>query len=107
MNGYTTLELGGRKRGIKFGNRALLDFGAKHNIMNGEQLVFSFEVIGDLIFFGLINNCMIKKETPDFTSEDVSIWIDDVPLETLMEVFSAFTESYSTADKPKGKITKN
>lgn len=107
MNGYTTLELGGIKRGIKFGNRALLDFGAKHNIMSGEPLVFSFEVIGDLIYFGLLNNCMIKKETPDFTPEDVFIWIDDVPLDSLMAVFGTFTDSYSTGEKPKGKTTKN
>lgn len=107
MNGYTTLELGGKKRGIKFGNRALLDFGAKHNIMNGEPLVFSYEVIVDLVYFGLLNNCMVKRETPDFDHDDVQIWVDEAPLEKLMQVFGTFTDSYSAEEKPKGKASKN
>lgn len=106
MKGFTTLDLGGKKRGVKFGNRALLDFATKYNITNGEQLVFSFDVVGNLIYFGLLNNCMITRETPDFSIEDVFIWLDDVSIEVLMSVFVLFTESYSTGQS-KGKTTKN
>lgn len=93
MNGYVNIELGGKKRGIKFGNRALLDIMSKHQVTG--DIKFSFDLVVDLIFFGLVNNCMIKKENVDFNEEDVAAWADDMALPDLMEVFNVFQKSYA------------
>lgn len=93
MKGYINIELGGVKRGIKFGNRALLDIMAKHQVNEG--IKFSFDLVVDLVYFGLINNCMIKKENVDFALSDVEAWVDDVDMPLLLEIFQTFEASYS------------
>lgn len=106
MNGYINIQLGGKKRGIKFGNRALLDVMAKHQVSEG--IKFSFDLVVDLIYFGLINNCMIKRENVDFTEEDVVEWVDDMAMPDLLEVFNTFQASYSGEAEPGAKkITKS
>lgn len=92
MNGYTNIKLGGKNRGIKFGNRALLDIMGKHQVNEG--LKFSFDLVVDIIYFGLINCCMIKKENVDFSEEEVTEWVDEMPMPVLLEVFSTFQKSY-------------
>lgn len=93
MKGYIQIELGGVKRGVKFGNRALLDMVAKHNL--NENSVFNFDLICDLVWFGLLNNCMVNRSEPDFTNEDVIIWCDDLSNETIKEVTEIFINSYN------------
>lgn len=106
MNGYINIELGGKARGIKFGNRALLDIMSKHQVSEG--IKFSFDLVVDLIYFGLVNCCMIKKENVDFTENEVAEWVDDMPMEQLKEVFDAFQKSYSGEPVPGvKKITKS
>jgi len=102
MNGYINLELGGKSRGIKFGNRALLSLMSKYDF---KTLAFSFDLIADLIYFGLLNNCLVKKEDPDFTIDDVLVWADDIGLEGLTTVFDVFQSSYNLGEtkKTKGK----
>lgn len=94
MNGYTQIELGGVKRGIKFGNRALLSVMQKHQVTGGIQ--FSFELVCDLIYFGMLNNCQNKKTEPDFTEAEVIEWVDDMPMAKLTEVFESFQGSFTT-----------
>jgi len=108
MNGYIQIGLGGKNRGLKFGNRALLNLMEKHQIKEG--IKFSFELLVDLVYFGLLNNCLVKKEDPDFALEDVENWVDDLPQKDLMQVFEVFQKSYlgeddkpSTTKKTTGK----
>lgn len=96
MKGFITLKLGGVNRSIKFGNRALLDVLAKHNFSSGIE--FTFDLVCDLVYFGLLNNCMINKINPDFTEEDVKIWCDDISNDEVMSVFNTFTASYTGVD---------
>lgn len=108
MNGYISLKIGGKVRGIKFGNRALLDLIAKHQLQEGVK--FSFDLMVDLVYFGLLNNCRIKKEDPDFTADDVAEWVDnseELPLPKLMEIFEVFQKSFSLeGPTQKGKTKK-
>lgn len=104
MKGYLNLNLGGVNRGIKFGNRALIDIMSKHQVSTG--ITFSFDLIVDLVYFGLLNNCMIKKENPDFTPEDVEQWVDDLEMPKLMEIFNTFEKSYSGEEVTPGEPTK-
>lgn len=106
MNGYINVELGGVNRGIKFGNRALLDVMSKHQITGG-NIKFSFDLVADLIYFGLVNNCMIKKENVDFTDDDVAVWVDDMDMDKLLEIFQVFQTSYTDKTSSTKKIAKS
>lgn len=104
MNGYINVSLGGKKRGVKFGNRALLDVMSKHQVSQG--IKFSFDLIADLVFFGMVNNCMITKQNVDFTPEEVAEWVDDMPMEELLEIFNVFQKSYA-GENTKDATVKN
>ena len=106
MSGYIQIELGGVNRGLKFGNRALLNVMAKHKVDEG--IKFSFELIVDLIYFALLNNCQIKKVDPDFSYEEVENWTDEIPMDQLMVVFNSFQGSFQSTAAPGEplKVTK-
>lgn len=106
MKGYINLELGGVKRGIKFGNRALLDIMAKHQVSEG--IKFSFDLVVDLVYYGMVNNCANAKANVDFTPDEVEEWVDNLPMPKLMDIFNVFTDSYSdgTTPGPVKKISK-
>jgi hypothetical protein len=94
MTGYIQLELGGKKRGIKFGNYALIEYSK----LTGGGVVEVNEVnplklCADLIYCGLKNNCYIKKEKEDFTHDDVILWVDDIPMTKVTEVIQVFEQS--------------
>jgi hypothetical protein len=96
--GYIQLELGGKKRGIKFGNYALMEYSK----INGTGVVeFNEEnpikLCSDLIYCGLKNNSYIKKEIMDFTMDDVLVWVDDMPMSQVTDVISLFEQSVKTS----------
>lgn len=104
MKGYIVIELGGVKRGLKFGNRALLDIMAKHKIDAGIE--FTFDLVTDLVWFGLLNNYMVNRTVVDFTIEDVMIWCDDLANEDLTNVFNTFVSSYTGTENAETKPAK-
>ncbi len=94
MTGYIQLELGGKKRGVKFGNYALIEYSKLNNtgvVEFNEQN--PIKLCADLVYCGLKNNCFIKKETEDFTYEDVVMWVDDMPIQQITEITQVFEES--------------
>jgi hypothetical protein len=96
--GYIQLELGGKKRGIKLGNYALMEYSK----INGTGVVeFNDEnpikLCTDLIYCGLKNNAYIKKEIFDFTLDDVILWVDDMPIEQINDVIDLFQSSIKTS----------
>jgi hypothetical protein len=94
MTGYIQLELGGKKRGVKFGNYALMEYSKLNNTgvveFNDQNPI---KLCADLVYCGLKNNCFIKKEIEDFTYDDVVIWVDDMPVEQITEVTKVFEAS--------------
>ncbi len=94
MTGYIQLELGGRKRGVKFGNYALMEYSRLNNtgvVEFDEQN--PIKLCADLLYCGLKNNCFVKKEEEDFTYEDVVMWVDDMPMDKISEITMVFEES--------------
>lgn len=94
MTGYIQLELGGKKRGVKFGNYALMEY----STLNGTGVAEFDEknpvkLCADLVYCGLKNNCFIKKEIQDFTQDDVLAWVDDMPMSQISEIIQVFEES--------------
>jgi hypothetical protein len=94
MTGYIQLELGGKKRGIKFGNYALIEYSKLNNkgvVEFDEQN--PIKLCADLIYCGLKNNYFIKREVEDFTYDDVIAWVDNMPIQQITEVTNVFEES--------------
>lgn len=78
MNGYIQADILGRTRGLKFGMLAVQQIGME---MKKLGKVFGYNsmdlaAVPVIIYWGLFNNCYIKKEDPDFTFEDVVDFVD-------------------------------
>lgn len=73
MNGYMNADILGKNRGVKFGVLAI----QKIALSIGEQFNTSdITVLYEMLYWGLYNNCYVKKEEPDFTFENVCDWVD-------------------------------
>ena len=78
MNGYIQADILGRTRGIKFGMLAVQQIGMEMQKLGkvfGDNSI-DLAAVPVIIYWGLFNNCYIKKEDPDFTFEDVVDWVD-------------------------------
>jgi len=94
MTGYIQLELGGKKRGIKFGNYALMEYSKLNGTGVAEfNETNPIKLCADLVYCGLRNNCFIKKEVEDFTQEDVLAWVDDMAMSQISDIIQLFEES--------------
>jgi hypothetical protein len=94
MTGYIQLELGGKKRGVKFGNYALMEYSKINNTGVAEfNEQNPIKLCADLVYCGLKNNCFIKKEIEDFTQDDVLLWVDDMPMTQITDIIKVFEES--------------
>lgn len=98
MTGYIQLELGGKKRGVKFGNYALMEYSKLNNTgvveFNDDNEI---KLCADLLYCGLKNNCYIKREIQDFTYEDVMLWVDEMPMEQITEITKVFEETVKSS----------
>ena len=98
MNGYMNAEILGKNRGIKFGVLAI----QKIALSVGDQFNASdVTVLYEMLYWGLYNNCYVKKETPDFTFENVCDWVD----QNINDV--SFFESLATCFKSANIIKDN
>jgi hypothetical protein len=77
-NGYIQMDVLGRRRGLKFGmlatQRIMLEAQKLNTTLGTEVDVALIPVI---VYWGLFNNCYVKREDPDFTFEEVCDWVDD------------------------------
>lgn len=71
MSNYIQIEIGGKLRGLKFNQ---LSLEAYTKSVNYEQANSSS--IYATFYAGLVGNCYVKREEPDFTFEDVTDWVD-------------------------------
>lgn len=76
-NGYIQTDILGRKRGLKFGMIAIqqitLDAKRLGAVLGNE---IDMALVPVIIYWGLYNNCYIKREDPDFSFEDVCDFVD-------------------------------
>jgi len=79
MNGYIQADILGRTRGLKFGMLAVQQIGMEMQKLGkvfGDNSI-DLAAVPVIIYWGLFNNCYIKREDPDFTFEDVSDFVDE------------------------------
>lgn len=85
---YCKVILGGKDRGIKFNNLALLIMSEKTDKDFPDQTAAYAMVYG-----GLRGNSYAKQEEPDYTFEDVIDWVDKMTTEDANVIAAAFQQS--------------
>jgi hypothetical protein len=79
MNGYIQADILGRTRGLKFGMLAVQQIGMEMQKLGkvfGDNSI-DLAAVPVIIYWGLFNNCYMKKEDPDFTFEEVVDFVDE------------------------------
>ena len=71
MSNYIQVEIGGRLRGLKFNQLSLEEY-TKHVRIGTASAIYA------TFFAGLMGNCYVKNEEPDFTFEEVCDWVDEL-----------------------------
>lgn len=107
MNGYIEMTLLGRKRGLKFGNLAFEHLGGTFEAIEkiGGQY-YTQKFTADVLYAGLLNNCLRKDEMPDFKYEEVFDFVEENcrDKETVLqisEVMKCFEQSKPLQDTIK------
>lgn len=90
---YIQLELGGKTRGLKFNQMAVITM---TNYMDFDNLAATYGYA--LVYAGLVANCYVKREEPDFTFEQVCDWVETLTPEQLLKVRDCFesTQTFKT-----------
>jgi hypothetical protein len=112
-NGYIQIDILGKMRGLKFGMIAVEQITRDAQRL-GKYLGPSvdFAMVAVIVYWGMYNNCHVKREDPDFTFEDVSDYVDEHITETqkFQDVVQCFYQSKLVAgnmvgDKSEKKST--
>lgn len=73
MGNYIQIEIGGKFRGWKV-NQMTIEIWSK--MLN--ETAFASTSNYAAVYGGLVANCYVKQEEPDFTYEQVCDWVDDL-----------------------------
>src|SRR3990167_6153616 len=102
MTGFKEIEIGGRKRPVKYGwnTLALLEERTKVNALNPLEiaqaaLTATFQTA--LIEIGLQEGCRVTKQPVDFTREDIGAWLDTDGFKKIREFRDLFSKSIAHA----------
>lgn len=85
---YIKIDIGGKERGLKFNQGALVTFQGK---IDPENIAATTGYA--LIWAGLKSNAYVKGEEFTETFETVCDWVDELPQETVLEVIKTFQET--------------
>ena len=90
---YIQIEIGGKKRGLKFNQMAVITM-TKYIDYNNLAATYGYA----LVYSGLVANCYVKREEPDFTFENVCDWLDVLPQDEMEKIRECFesTQTYKT-----------
>lgn len=106
---YIQIEIGGKLRGWKV-NQMTIEIWSK--LMNNDA--FGASTTYGAVYGGLIANCYVKQEEPDFTFENVCEWVDELQfndagrkvLESVKKVFEESQQYISVIDKLNVELDK-
>lgn len=99
---YISMILGGKERGLNFKMGTLRHIG---ELTQSDPLDFSvssdiskqYGFVKTIVHAGLLANADAKGVEPDFTERDVVRWVDDMDLNDVTKVTTAFTKAFSVA----------
>jgi len=103
------LNLGGKVRGLRFGNYALMTYNTLTNTeaLAVKEITEEYEYIDfvrDIIYCGLKAQCKVKNEITDFTLEDVTGWVDEMDLGNIEVVVLAWKNAIQSSDFVKKNL---
>jgi hypothetical protein len=111
---YISMEIGGKVRGLKFNVGTLKCLA---DITGTDPLKYKSEsdnftdilpYATKIVHAALLSNCLSKKEAPDFSGEDIELWINDLTGFELTEAINYFNWMFlppkSTAN---GEVSKD
>jgi len=103
---YTQITIGGKERGWKV-NQLTIELWAKHIDQDASPSTSTYAAV----YAGLVANCYVKREEPDFTFEDVCEWVDEInlsgkyePLEKIKKTFEESRFYINLLDKLKDQL---
>lgn len=85
---YCKINIGGKDRGLKFNQGAIIIMSQSVNPNHYTATINYATVYG-----GLMGNCIVKQEEPDFTYEEVTEWVDAMSKEDLAIVDAALNQA--------------
>ena len=85
---YINVEIGGKNRGLKFNQLAIIILSQKADTDN-----YAATANYAMVYAGLKANCYVKEVEADFTYEDVCDWVDALPQETLTAIDNCLAET--------------
>lgn len=116
-NGYTTIEIGGKTIGLKFGLpslRMMMEKSIKHPGMLNETTLFDETGYAYLLYSGYCNNCLVKETEPEFNFEFFMDYIEEISgdeeksklLANVIEVWAASRQVQRMVEKDKSAVKK-
>lgn len=103
MKTYIQVNLGGQLRGLKFNLGTLRHIGDITgndpfkfivNVSEYDPFMKDFRVI---VYAGLLSNYDSMKREPEFTQEEVRVWVDEIDnMREALRIVNAFSEAYKT-----------
>lgn len=90
---YCNITIGGKERGLKFNQMAILIYQQK---VDNDNIVATSGYA--LIYAGLKANCYVKGHEADFSFENVCDWVDNLDADTLNIVIDCFKETQAYKD---------
>lgn len=117
-NGYTQIEIDGNVVGIKFGLpalRMLLEKAIEFPNIWNDNTTFNEAGWAYMLYFGYINNCMLKEMSPVFKFEIFMDYVEDVAddavksqdLKNAISIWGKSREVIRLVEKAEGKEKKN
>lgn len=114
---YLSLELGGKQRGLKFNIgtlKCLKDVtGVEPTDFKADSTNFSdlLPYAEKILHAALLSNCLSKKEPAEFTTDDVTDWMNELDVPTITIIINLyngiFTVSEPSANGEVGKDTQS
>lgn len=98
MNGYIQADILGKNRGLKFGTLATEQIFLELAKLNADTQFYNTAMIAVIIYWGLYNNCFVKREDLDISFEQIVDWVDENTdkQDLFAEIVSCFEQSKST-----------
>jgi hypothetical protein len=100
---YIQLNIGGKLRGLKFNQMAVITM-TKNLDFDNMEASYGYA----LIYAGLVSNMYVKRQEVDFSFEEVCDWADELKEEDLTKIREAFesTTAYQKLAQQNEVLTK-
>ena len=108
MANYIQIEIGGKLRGWKV-NQLTLEIWSNKTSAEFSNSSSNYAAV----YAGLVSNCYVKSEEPDFTFEDVCDWVEEMNnnndltvLELIKKTFEESQAYIATLDRLNARLIK-